>query len=82
MPSMQDAKPLILIEAPGIALRHLGDERNSREAEYLFQTSPVNCGSWSSDTRLLSKTLQTRPSSLSLSATGSRGPGRFAGDHL
>jgi hypothetical protein len=33
-------KPLQLRDAPGIALRHMGDERNRQEAEYVFQVSP------------------------------------------
>lgn len=40
MLTMQDAKPLTLTGAPRIALRHMADERNRREAQYVFQTSP------------------------------------------
>ena len=40
MPTTGTAKPLILRDAPGIALRYMGDERNRREAEYIFQTPP------------------------------------------
>lgn len=40
MPTTQDAPPPTLTDAPRIALRHMADERNRREAEYVFQTSP------------------------------------------
>lgn len=40
MTTNRETKPLRLCDAPGIALRHMGDERNRREAEYIFQAPP------------------------------------------
>lgn len=40
MATNRESKPLILQGANGIALRHMGDERNRREAEFIFQTPP------------------------------------------
>ena len=38
MNAKREAKPLIVRDMPGIALRHMGDERNRQEAEYMFQS--------------------------------------------